>query len=216
MQPKTAICATVVASMVVVSSNARAALIDRGGGLIYDSDLNITWLSDASYAVTSGFDADGKMTWYQAESWIQSLNASTYRGVSGWRLPGADVNCGANYSCTTSEMGHLFYLELGGRAHDSILDISNTSLGLFEGVAGGVYWSQTVVPASDGDDARFDFNFALGWQDGHHVTNSAYAWAVHDGDIALLPAAVPLPASVWLLSSGLLALLGASRKESAQ
>ncbi len=49
---------------------AGAALIDRGsfadgfGGfmnLIYDDDLNITWLGDANFAKTSGFDVDGQM-----------------------------------------------------------------------------------------------------------------------------------------------------------
>jgi len=33
-----------------------AILTDRGGGLIYDDDLNITWLQDANYADTSGYD----------------------------------------------------------------------------------------------------------------------------------------------------------------
>src|SRR5690348_16271500 len=32
------------------SSNSNAALINRGGGLIYDTALNITWLSKANYA----------------------------------------------------------------------------------------------------------------------------------------------------------------------
>ena len=40
-----------------------AALIDRGGGLIYDDVLDITWLQDANYAQTSGYDADGFMNW---------------------------------------------------------------------------------------------------------------------------------------------------------
>jgi hypothetical protein len=31
---------------------AAAALVDRGGGLIYDTTLDITWLSDANYAET--------------------------------------------------------------------------------------------------------------------------------------------------------------------
>ena len=30
---------------------SHAALIDRGGGLIYDDVLNITWLQDAGYAL---------------------------------------------------------------------------------------------------------------------------------------------------------------------
>ena len=29
-------------------------LFDRGGGLIYDDVLNITWLQDANYALTTG------------------------------------------------------------------------------------------------------------------------------------------------------------------
>lgn len=211
MQLRSAIYSAVVVSMMIVSSNAGAALIDRGGGLIYDSDLNITWLSNASYAVTSGFDADGQMTWYQAASWIQSLNNSGFLGASGWRLPRADATCGANYNCTTSEMGHLFYLELGGRSNESILAISNSSLGLFTGIRSGVYWSETVVPASDGDDARFDFNFRIGWQDGRPVTYASYAWAVHDGDIAAA-SAVPLPSAFYMLGSGLITLFGLSNR----
>ena len=31
-----------------------AALYDRGEGLIYDDVLDITWLQDANYAMTSG------------------------------------------------------------------------------------------------------------------------------------------------------------------
>ena len=30
-----------------VVETANSALIDRGGGLIYDTDLDITWLQDA-------------------------------------------------------------------------------------------------------------------------------------------------------------------------
>ena len=33
-----------------------AASFDRGGGLIFDSDLNIIWLQDANYAKTSGYE----------------------------------------------------------------------------------------------------------------------------------------------------------------
>jgi hypothetical protein len=52
-----ALCATVA-----VPSLSFGTLIDRGGGLIYDTDLNVTWLADANYAQTSGYDADGFMT----------------------------------------------------------------------------------------------------------------------------------------------------------
>src|SRR5215510_9365296 len=63
---------------------AYAALYDRGQGLIYDSVLNITWLQDAQYAQTSGFDSDGLFTWSGAEAWVNQLD---YLGITGWRLP---------------------------------------------------------------------------------------------------------------------------------
>src|ERR1035438_5147029 len=70
----------------------QAALIDNGGGLIYDSVLNITWLQNANLAASntfgvSGIGADGSMTWNTAQSWIGAMNAADYLGQSDWRLP---------------------------------------------------------------------------------------------------------------------------------
>lgn len=52
-----------------LSTSANATLIDRGNGMIYDSDQALTWLQDANYAKTSGYDADGRMTWDAATTW---------------------------------------------------------------------------------------------------------------------------------------------------
>lgn len=41
---------------------ARATLIDRGSGLIYDDVLDVTWLQDANYAGKS-------MNWCESVSW---------------------------------------------------------------------------------------------------------------------------------------------------
>lgn len=46
-----------------LSGAAQATLIDRGGRMIYDDVLDITWLQDANYAMTSGHDADGRSQW---------------------------------------------------------------------------------------------------------------------------------------------------------
>ena len=46
-----------------------AALIDRGGGLLYDDLLNITWLQDANYAMINGDDVDESINWYEATTW---------------------------------------------------------------------------------------------------------------------------------------------------
>ena len=66
------------------AGTAQAALYDRGGGLIYDDVLNITWLQDANYAKTSGYDSDGRMNWDAAMAWAGQL---VYGGYDDWRLP---------------------------------------------------------------------------------------------------------------------------------
>ena len=65
---------------------AQAALVDRGGGMIYDTDLSITWLQDANLAKTSGYDADGRMSWVAANQWAANL---IYGGYADWRLASA-------------------------------------------------------------------------------------------------------------------------------
>ena len=120
-----------------LAGSAQATLIDRGGGLIYDDVLDVTWLQDANYAKTSGYDADGLMNWEQATSWATNLSFyDSVRGVSfdDWRLPfivdtnatGCDLansgtDCGFNVqtiSGTTvfSEMAYMYYINLGLKA----------------------------------------------------------------------------------------------------
>jgi hypothetical protein len=42
-------------AFLLIAPSADATLYDRGGGLIYDKDLNITWLQDANLAATETF-----------------------------------------------------------------------------------------------------------------------------------------------------------------
>jgi hypothetical protein len=88
----------------------RHPLVDRGFGLIYDVERDITWLKDANYARTVGRSPDGQLTWNAAMSWVASL---TYRGIGGWRLPTAlnpdhSGPCTGNH-CDQSEFGHLVF-----------------------------------------------------------------------------------------------------------
>ena len=39
----------VAAALVALSGAAQAALVNRGGGMIYDTTRNITWLADWNY-----------------------------------------------------------------------------------------------------------------------------------------------------------------------
>jgi hypothetical protein len=95
----------------VLAISTDATLIDRGGGMIYSTDLNITWLKDANYAKTSGYDADGRMTWDEAMIWAENLS---YGGYDDWRLPRYDPNS-PQQGCNATlqhEMAYLLYVEL--------------------------------------------------------------------------------------------------------
>lgn len=191
----------------VLASNAHAALYDRGNGMIYDSSLNVTWLQDANYAKTSGYDVDGLMTLFDANAWVRNLN---YSGYSGWRLP----------SVTTNEIEQLYY-ELGNKGvftspgldpseygfHNKSFEDGHTHQAIsFLNVSEANYWygEHTL-----GDPLGRGFDTRLGYLGGAYPSDTYYAWAVHDGDVA----AVPIPATAWLFGSGLLVFVGAARRK---
>lgn len=88
--------AIVLASGVLTAPAANATLIDRGNGMIYDDANNLTWLADINYAKTSGFDADGRMNWFDAVAWASGVS---YGGFDDWRLPSTSpINGGPDYN----------------------------------------------------------------------------------------------------------------------
>ncbi len=76
------LCAVVV--FVAPAGSAHAALLDRGNGMVYDSQRGITWLKDANYAKTSGYDSDGLMNLGSAKLFADGL---IYAGFDDWVLP---------------------------------------------------------------------------------------------------------------------------------
>lgn len=178
----------------LVSGAAQAALVDRGGGLIYDTDLNVTWLADANYAKTSGYSETGQMSWNQATSWAANLSYyDSVRNVTltGWRLPTGDPTC-SGYCGTGTEMGYLFYNGLGGVAGQNIIFTHNANYDLFTNIGGNVfnaayYWSNSLAPAFTGEASYFAMRY--GSQGGLALNNTLYAWAVRPGDVAAVPEA---------------------------
>jgi hypothetical protein len=198
-----------------VTGTAQAALFDRGNGLIYDTDLNVTWLANANLAASNtfgvaGIGGDGRMTWDTANSWIASMDSTNYLGYSDWRLPTTPnlvSSIGTNQ--TSSELGHLFYSELGGTSGVSIADSHNKNYSLFTNVGSSlVFWSGTEY-AGDPTARAWFFTAVIGYQNHNTKDTLFYAWAVRPGDVS----AVPVPGAVWLFGSGLLGLLGFKKRK---
>ncbi|MBL0709410.1 MAG: PEP-CTERM sorting domain-containing protein [Colwellia sp.] len=138
MQIKTStkklITASVLASTLLLSQSANAGLIARTitdatfGNVeaYYDDVLDITWLKDANFAKTSGYDADGKMTWADANAWAGQLQIGTF---DDWRLTSVQPQNGStfdyngsydgssdeghNITSSMHEMAYMFHVNLG-------------------------------------------------------------------------------------------------------
>ena len=197
------------AAMLALSGAAQSALINRGGGMIYDTTANITWLADMNHAKTSGHDADGIMDWSSSVAWGNSLTIGSF---SGWRLPtmvdtgtagcnfsydgGSD--CGFNVqtkdgSTVYSEMAHLYYTTLGNLAPcapggntpyscegQSGWDPTNTAL--FQNMQSyGYYWSG--LEYAPNQDYAWYFSTDGGSQSGTVKYDAMYAVAVRPGDV---------------------------------
>jgi len=183
-------------------STAEASLISRLGGLaVYDTDRNITWLANAN--------ANGQMTWATANSWAAGLNIG---GYTGWRLPTALNTNGSGpcsgTNCTGSELGHLYYTELGVAAGNNITSSTSTYLQLFTSVQNSVYWSANLF-ASNPNNFAWSFLANSGVQTSVTKTTPYYAWAVRSGDVG---GSVPEPGIIGLMGIGALAWAGTSQK----
>ena len=205
------------ACLAVVSFSADAALVGKlaatpGGDdyqAYYDDVADLTWLADANYAMTSGYDADGAMNWVDANAWAADLSVG---GNDNWRLasaldPDGTSVCTERETCAGSEMGNLFFNVLGGIPGSSITTVHNANYDLFSNVQSAGYWSATEL--SPGNIFAWVFNMDNGRQYENIKTYNNYAWAVQSGD------AVPVPAAVWLFGSGLIGLIGIAKRKKA-
>lgn len=205
-----------------ISQNTQAKLIiyDSGPGLVYDTENDITWLMNANYAETIGYDdllygsnTGGKLTWYDAVEWVSNLTIYDTKNNIVWsnfRLPTYDGTYGSNYYgiYEGSEFYNLYYLELG-----NVLDYIEgmEKQGPFINIAEQAYWTGVTNPENSG----YANIFAMNW--GHHTFDNKlevkYVWPVMDGDVAgqagLQPIAVPVPSAAILgcLGAGLIGWL---------
>ena len=188
----------------------------------YDTSLNITWLANANYA-------GAVMNWTNANVWAAALNPYG-SGITGWRLPTVTdtgtsgcnfaytgTDCGYNVDTATGEMAHMFYTTLGDKAYYNTSGVGPqagwglTNTGPFSNVQSHDYWSATEYAPNT--SYAWYFNTYYGLQNINYKITSFYAWAVHSGDVGAAVSSVPVPAAVWLFSSGLAGLIGFARRK---
>ena len=201
--------------LILTSFHSYASLFDRGNGFIYDDVLDITWLQDANYAETLGatpwYDY-GAMNFENAKNWTDNLAILNHYN---WRLPSAGENPSMGWYSFDSELGHMFYNNLGNSpgpiTNTSFID-GSTGLNVeFQNVMNNFYWLDEV----SFDDKAWSFKMQAGKMIDYAAQSSRFhLWLVHDGDIAnsVDATVVPVPASAFLFGSALLGLIVTRRQ----
>jgi hypothetical protein len=215
-----------MAAGAILAGTAKAALIDNGNNLIYDTALNITWYDPAPTF----------MTWNTANTWAAGLtvggttagtwtlpttlpvNGSTYN--YNWSYNGS-TDYGYNISApgsaypgsTANQMAYLFYVELGNKGYYNVNGNVQSGWGLVNkgpltNLQSFLYWSGTEYAPSSSD--AWCFGFVDG---GQYVDpkgfNVVVALAVHSGDVG---APVPIPGAILLFAPGLAGIAALKRR----
>jgi hypothetical protein len=192
-----------------VPFNPSLVPIDNGQ-IIHDTRLGINWLADANLAehhtfhITQGINPnpkdstilninpDGSMKYKTAVAWIKAMNARNYLGHSNWRLPMA-TDTRATYYITGdgigdefqgSEMGELYYTELGATAGSTILRPPSTQ-GPFNHFQPYLYWSGTPGDLNPNGQGYITFSFGNGFQGANFNKDQMYVIPVFDDTLTV-------------------------------
>ncbi len=230
------LCALFLMSGITGVANATLVTIGTAGysgsnyNLIWDNDDDLVWL-DYTHALDD---------WSDQVAWADSLNISGVleidlldgytvvwetndEKISSWRLPmtvdgiweyGYDGTTTGGYNITSSEMGHLFYEELGNLGYYDTSGNSQSGWGLqntgdFDNLNASWYWSGTEYENTT--DCAWNFFMYHGDQNVYRKYDRGYGLAVRSGQVSA--SSVPEPGTVFLLGLGLLGFSGLSRRK---
>ncbi len=196
-------------SILSISNTSYAILFDRGNGMIYDDELDVTWLQDATH-----------LTNIYGDQWVDDL---VHAGYDDWRLPKVLTSDGPDgqgniLNVTETEVSHLLIQTLGNSVNP-LAPVGTPSLELnncgpfldltYDGCGGEHYDLAWWIGASaEGPFVRY-WTFDI-WSGEHrplHDLHSGFVWAVRDGDVT-----VPESSMFTLFAIGLVGLFFAGIK----
>ena len=176
--------------LIIMSSSANASLtyIDHNVGeygLVYDSTQNITWTQLGELSPTA-------YSWGNTNTLVHNINAGVYGpyyGVSGggWRLP-TITEMNTLYHELPSSNGNKTGTQVFGSGSNDYFNIPFTAS----------YWSAYEI----GTNLVNVYSFSSGIYTLKLESLVAYAWLVHDGNLA----PVPIPTAFLLFGSALAGL----------
>ncbi len=184
--------------------------------LIWDDDNNgksLVWLDYSNYYGS----------WQVQMDWASGLESAltinlyegysvTWEETTSWRLPLMDRIVGG-FHITSSEMGHLYYEELGNLGQqdaagnyrpDGSYGLKNT--GDFKNLNASGYWSGMLF--TNDPSYAWKFRMDTGLQYKRIKAFDDYGLAVRSGEVSL----IPVPGAIILLGAGLLWIVGLGRK----
>ena len=162
------------------------AATDPDAVFAYDTVLDATWYLTAN---TSPLD------WAGSKNWAAGLTVGTFRG---WSLPEAGPEC-YGYSCTDSQMGELWYTQLGNVAYNGM-----TNSGPFKNLYMNFYWTGTQYAYAPNLDVAWYFEANYGTQSTTATIYALLALAIRPGDVLT---AVPEPETYAMLLTGLVGVV---------
>jgi hypothetical protein len=228
-------------ALLAMAGMAQATLVTIGTATYNSSDYNLIWDDDNNGNSVIWLDySNDPASWSAQTAWAAGLDGQLTYNIDAqynvswdgaWRLgstvdgqykygyEGPDGNGGysytSGYNLANSEMGHLYYEELGNLGYVATdgsypqPGYGLTKTGDFDNLVASWYWSGTEYAA------RTDFAWFFHLDDGYlyygYENYSGYGLALRSGQVSAADP-IPEPGTMLLLSTGLVGLAGYGRK----